>query len=92
VTFTPTGRFQGDIVIARDDVPLAKGHVAQTTPVTYGIIGGFTMGYQRGTAVSPSYTPPFRLADGVLKRVVIEPDGLEYRDPPAEERADVAMQ
>ncbi len=60
--------------------------------MTYGIIGGFTVGYQRGTAVSPSYTPPFRLADGVLKRVVIEPDGLEYRDPPAEERADVAMQ
>jgi hypothetical protein len=24
--------------------------------------------------------------------VVIEPDGYEYRDPPAEERAGVAMQ
>ena len=64
----------------------------QTTPVTYGIIGGFTVGYQRGTPVSPTYKPPFALADGVLKRVVIEPDGLEYRDPPAEERAGVAMQ
>ena len=72
--------------------PVAKGHIAQTTPVTYGIIGGFTVGYQRGTPVSPTYEPPFRLADGVLQRVVIEPDGKEYRDPPAEERAGVAMQ
>jgi hypothetical protein len=42
--------------------------------------------------VSPTYEPPFRLAAGVLKRVAIEPDGKEYRDPPAEERASVAMQ
>jgi arylsulfatase len=92
LTFTPTGRFQGDIVIARDGVPLAKGHLAQTTPVTYGIIGGFTVGYQRGTAVSPSYKSPFALPDGVLTRVVVEPEGKEYRDPPAEERANIAMQ
>jgi arylsulfatase len=91
VAFTPTGRFQGDLVIARNDVPIAKGHVGQTTPVTYGIIG-FTVGYQRGTPVSPTYKAPFRLADGVLKKIVIEPDGKEYRDPPAEERAGVAMQ
>jgi arylsulfatase len=91
LTFTPTGRFQGDIAIARNDVPIAKGHIGQTTPVTYGIIG-FTVGYQRGTSVSPTYQAPFRLPDGVLKKVVIEPDGKEYRDPPAEERAGVAMQ
>ena len=78
LTFTPTGRFQGDLSIMRDEVPIAKGHIAQTTPVTYGIIG-FTVGYQRGTPVSPTYKAPFALADGVLKRVVIEPDGREYR-------------
>ena len=63
-----------------------------TTPVTYGLVG-FTVGYQRGhrrcrrptSRRSPS-------TDGVLRRVVVEPDGLEYRDPPAEERAAVAMQ
>ena len=42
--------------------------------------------------MSPTYEPPFAVPDGVLRRVVIEPDGLEYRDPPAEERAAVAMQ
>jgi arylsulfatase len=92
LSFTPTGRFEGDIVIARDDAPIAKGHIARTTPITYGIIGGFSVGYQRGSSVSPTYEPPFRLAAGVLKRVLVEPDGQEYRDPPAEERASVAMQ
>jgi arylsulfatase len=91
LTFTPTGRFQGDVVISCDDAPIGKGHVPATTPVTYGIVG-FTVGYQRGTAVSPSYQPPFAIDDAVLRRVVIEPDGLEYRDVPAEEQASVAMQ
>ncbi len=91
VTFTPTGRFQGDVVLAREGVPIGKGHVPTTTPVTYGLVG-FTVGYQRGTAVSPTYAPPFALPKGVLRKVVIEPDGLEFRDPPAEERAGVAMQ
>ena len=71
--------------------PIGKGHVAATTPVTYGIVG-FTVGYQRGTAVSPTYDPPFAIDHRVLRRVVVEPDGLEYRDPPAEEQAAVAMQ
>ena len=91
MTFTPTGRFQGDVVLARDGAPIGKGHVPTTTPVTYGLVG-FTVGYQRGTAVSPTYDPPFVLPKGVLRSVVIEPDGLDYRDPPAEERAGVAMQ
>ena len=91
MTFTPTGRFQGDVVLLRDDVPIGKGHVPATTPVTYGIVG-FTVGYQRGTPVSPTYEPPFAVDERVLRRVVVEPDGLEYRDPPAEEHAAVAMQ
>jgi arylsulfatase A-like enzyme len=91
LTFTPTGRFQGDVVISRDGAPIGKGHVPATTPVTYGLVG-FTVGYQRGTPVSPTYSSPFPLRKDVLRRVVIEPDGYEYRDPPAEERAGVAMQ
>ena len=51
-----------------------------------------TVGYQRGTPVSPTYKSPFAIPNGVLKRIVIEPDGKEYRDPPAEENAAVAMQ
>jgi hypothetical protein len=91
MTFTPTGRFQGDVVISRDGAPIGKGHVPATTPVTYGLVG-FTVGYQRGTPVSPAYATPFSLARGVLRRVVVEPDGYEYRDPPAEERAGISMQ
>jgi hypothetical protein len=53
---------------------------------------GFTVGYQRGTPVSPTYQPPFALDGSVLRRVVVEPDGQEYRDPPAEAQAAVAMQ
>ena len=91
MTFVPTGRFEGDVTLSCDDIPIGKGHVAATTPVTYGIVG-FTVGYQRGTAVSPTYHPPFAIDHRVLRRVVVEPDGLEYRDPPAEEQAAVAMQ
>ena len=91
MTFAPTGRFEGDVTLSCDDIPIGKGHVAATTPVTYGIVG-FTVGYQRGTAVSPTYHPPFAIDHRVLRRVVVEPDGLEYRDPPAEEQAAVAMQ
>ncbi|MET0458408.1 MAG: arylsulfatase [Ilumatobacteraceae bacterium] len=91
LTFTPTGRFQGDVALSCDGNPVGEGHVPATTPVTYGIVG-FTVGYQRGTSVAPTYEPPFALADGVLRSVVIEPDGREYRDPAAEERAAAAMQ
>jgi arylsulfatase len=91
MTFTPTGRFQGDVVLLCGDAVIGKGHVPATTPVTYGIVG-FTVGYQRGTAVSPTYQPPFAIDHAVLRSVLVEPDGLEYRDPPAEEHASIAMQ
>ena len=78
-------------MLSRDDQVLAKGEIPATTPITYGLVG-FTVGYQRGTAVSPTYEPPFAVARDVLQRVVVEPDGEEYRDPLAEERAGVAMQ
>ena len=91
LTFTPTGWFQGDVVLAREAQPIGKGHVPATTPVTYGLVG-FTVGYQRGTPVAPTYEPPFALPKDVLRRLVVEPDGQEYRDPPTEERAALAMQ
>ena len=74
MTFTPTGRFQGDVDSATDDLPIGQGHVPMTTPVTYGIVG-FTVGYHRGTPVSPTYEAPFALDERVLRRVVVEPDG-----------------
>jgi arylsulfatase len=91
MTFTPTGAFQGDVTLSRDGAVIGSGHVPATTPVTYGIVG-FTVGYQRGTAVSPTYSPPFAFDHHALLKVVVEPDGLEYRDKPAEERAGLAIQ
>ena len=91
VAFEATGRFQGDVTLTCDGIVIGTGHVAATTPVTYGIVG-FTVGYQRGTPVSRTYESPFALAPSVLRRVVVEPAGSEYRDPPAEERAALATQ
>jgi arylsulfatase A-like enzyme len=91
LTFTPTGRFRGDVTLTCDGVEFGHGHVAATTPVTYGIVG-FSVGYQRGTPVSPTYEPPFAIPEGVLRSVSIDPEGGEYRDPPAEDRAAASMQ
>ena len=91
VVFTPTGRFQGDVAISYDGREVGRGHVPMTTPITYGIVG-FTVGYQRGTPVSPTYEVPFAISRDVLRTVVVEPDGREWRDAPAEARAAEAMQ
>jgi arylsulfatase len=89
--FTPTGRFQGDVAISYDGREVGRGHVPMTTPITYGIVG-FTVGYQRGTSVSPTYEVPFAISRDVLRTVIVEPDGREWRDTPAEVRAAEAMQ
>ena len=91
VEFLPTGRFQGDIAISYDGREVGRGHVPMTTPITYGIVG-FTVGYQRGTPVSPTYAVPFAIGKDVLRTVVVEPNGREWRDAPAESRAAEAMQ
>jgi arylsulfatase len=91
MSFTATGRFQGEVVLLHADAPVGKGAIARTTPVTYGF-NGFTVGYQRSTPVSPTYETPFAFPEGTLGTVVIETEGLEWRDPPAEERAGMAIQ
>jgi arylsulfatase len=91
VVYQPTGFFQGDVDLFYGDVPVGQGHVARTMPVTYGITP-FSVGYQRGTAVAPDYETPFAFTPGALAEVVIEAEGRPYRDPPAEERAGLAMQ
>ena len=78
-------------MIARDDVPIAKGHVGadDTGHVRDHRLHRRLPARHAGVA---DVQGTVRLADGVLKKIVIEPDGKEYRDPPAEERAGVAMQ
>jgi arylsulfatase len=90
-TFTPTGRFQGDVELWYGDVPVGRGHVPLTTPVTYGV-DPFFIGEQRMTPVAPALAAIGPLPDGVLSHVVIEAEGKAYRDPAAEARAALALQ
>jgi hypothetical protein len=92
VVFTPTGRFQGDVELFYDGLPVGQGHIPRTTPITYGITAGFTVGYQRTSAVCDAYEAPFAISHDVLKQVVIDGMGRPYRDAPAEERAALAQQ
>jgi arylsulfatase len=91
VVFTPTGRFQGDVALYYDDVPVGEGHLSMTTPVSYGV-EGFTVGYQRGASVTSDYDPPFAIDHSVLERVVIDGLGPPHRDRAAEERVAMAQQ
>jgi arylsulfatase len=91
VVFTPTGRFAGDIALFYDDVPAGEGHIARTTPVSYGV-EGFTVGYQRGAPVSTAYEAPFTIDHAVLRRVIIDGIGRAHRDPAAEQRVAMAQQ
>jgi arylsulfatase len=91
VVFTPTGRFQGDVALYYDDVPVGEGHLSMTTPVSYGV-EGFTVGYQRGASVTSDYDPPFAIDHQVLRRVVIDGIGPPHRDRVAEERVAMGQQ
>jgi len=90
-TFTPTGRFQGDIELWYDDVPVGRGHIPMTTPLTYGV-DPFSVGYQRMTPISPALHGRAEIPAGVLDHVVIEATGKPYRDPEGESRVAMAVQ
>jgi arylsulfatase len=90
-TFTPTARFAGDLELWYGDVPVGRGHVARTTPVTYGV-EPFAIGAQRMTPISPVLHGRAALPRGVLNQVVVEAVGKAYRDPEAEQRASLAIQ
>jgi hypothetical protein len=91
VVFTPTGRFAGDVALYYGDVPVGEGHIARTTPISFGV-EGFSVGYQRGAAITEAYDAPFAIDHAVLTRVVIDGLGPAYQDRPAEERAALAQQ
>ena len=92
VVFTPTGRFQGDVELFYDDVPVGQGHIARTTPISYGITAGFTVGYQRTSPVCDAYEVPFAIDTDVLKRVIVDGIGQPHRDEAGETRAALAQQ
>ena len=91
VDFTPTGRFQGDVQLWFGDVPVGRGHLALTTPLTYGV-DPFAVGYQRMTPIAHELHGRAEITPGVLHQVVIEPAGRAYRDPEGEARAAMAVQ
>jgi arylsulfatase A-like enzyme len=90
-TFTPTARFAGDLELWYGDVPVGRGHIPRTTPLTYGV-DPFAVGYQRMTPIAPALEGAAAITPGVLDHVVIEVSGKSYRDPEREERARLAMQ
>ena len=91
VVFTPTAPFAGDVDLFYDDLPVGQGHVPRTVFITFGV-AGFTVGYQRGTPVSPAYEGRFDMTPGALVRVVMEADGRPYRNPEGEDRAAMRIQ
>ena len=90
-TFTPTGRFQGDVELWYGDVPVGRGHIPLTTPLTYGV-DPFCVGRQRMTPIAPQLPGTAEITPGVLGPVVIEAAGTAWRDPTREDRAAQAMQ
>jgi arylsulfatase A-like enzyme len=89
--FTATGRFAGEVELWYGDVPVGRGAIAMTTPLTYGV-DPFFVGEQRMTPVSPALAHVGRLPEGVLDHVVIDAIGAAYRDPDGEARVGMARQ
>jgi arylsulfatase A-like enzyme len=91
VTFTPTGRFTGEIELWHDDVRVGRGHIPRTVPMSYGV-EPFCVGSQRMTPIAPTLRGEARIPDGVLERVVIDASGPPYRDAAGEAQAAMSIQ
>jgi arylsulfatase len=86
--FLPDGRHRGHVHLYHGD---RSGYVANTTPITFGV-AGFSVGHQLGSAITPGYQPPFAFTARRLGPVVVEVDGVPWRDPAAELDAQLAIQ
>jgi arylsulfatase len=89
--FTLTAPFAGEVELSYDDVPVGRGVIPRTTPITYGVVG-FAVGYQPGGPVVERLGGRAEIPGGVLRRVVVEVVGKRHQDPAGEERAGLAMQ
>jgi arylsulfatase A-like enzyme len=90
-TFTPTGRFQGTLELWYGDVPVGRGHIPTTTPITYGV-DPFSVGYQRMTPIAPALRGSAPITPGLLDHVLIETTGPAHRDQAGEQQAALAQQ
>jgi arylsulfatase len=91
IEFTPTGAHAGDVDLFYGDVPVGQGHIPRTTLVTVGV-HGFTVGYQRGSAIDPEFAGRREVTPGALRRVVVETSSDPQRPPPSEDRVGLASQ
>ena len=90
-TLTRTGA-GGDLELFYGDVPVGRGHVPTTTPLTYGT-PGFAVGFQPAGPVHPGLAGRAELPPSVLRRVVVEASGRDpIRDALVEPRVDLATQ
>jgi len=82
----------GDVELNYGDVPVGSGHIARTTPLTYGT-PGFAIGHQPAGPIHPDLVGRCELPPGVLGLVTVEALGRDpIRDSIAEEQVDLATQ
>jgi hypothetical protein len=99
----PAGSVEATVVVTRaedrtyhvalsyGDVAVGEGTIPRRTPVTYGM-SGFAVGYQPGAPICPALQGRAEITPGVLRKVVIVPEGRPRRDPAKELRKDLATQ
>jgi arylsulfatase A-like enzyme len=91
VVFTRTGP-GGDVELFYGDVPVGRGTVPATTPLTYGT-PGFAVGFQPAGPIHPGLTGRAELSPEFLRRVVVEATGHDpMREALREPRVDLATQ
>jgi arylsulfatase len=91
IVFTNDGP-GGTVELFYGDVPVGSGHVARTTPLTYGT-PGFAIGFQPAGPIHPGLNGRAELSPTVLRYVVVEPSERDdSRDPVASSRVDLATQ
>ena len=91
VVVTKAGDGRYDVALSYGDVPVGAGQIPRRTPVTYGM-SGFAIGYQPGASICPALEGRAEVTPGVLRTVVIVPEGRPRRDPDQELRKDLATQ
>ena len=91
VVVTKEGDGSFGVALSYGDVPVGEGTIPRRTPVTYGTMG-FAVGYQPGGPICPHLEGRAEVTPGVLRKVVIEPEGRPRTDPAREVRKDLATQ
>ncbi len=91
IVFTRTGR-GGEVILYHGDVAVGSGHVARTTPITYGT-PCFAVGYLPSGPVVDGFDGRGTIPDGVLRRLLVEAEGSDpIRERVEATRVDLATQ